>query len=58
MYIAVTKFNMYMYYMTIFKIYYFAECSGVIVQIFYSFFFLNIHTKKNQTKILDIQCKD
>lgn len=39
MYIAVTKFNMYMYYMTIFKIYYFAECSGVIVQIFYSFFF-------------------
>lgn len=50
MYIAVTKFNMYMYYMTIFKIYYFAECSGVIVQIFYSFFFLNIHTKKTKPK--------
>lgn len=57
MYIAVTKFNMYMYYMTIFKIYYFAECSGVIVQIFYSFFFKYTYQKK-QTKILDIQCKD
>lgn len=39
MYIAVTKFNMYMYYMTIFKIYYFAEFFTV-------FFFKYTYQKK------------